>query len=336
MVDFKALKASSGDLTRLANEIEKMNKPQTFADNDETYWRPTLDKAGNGYARIRFLDAPAVDGDDAMPYVRYYNHSFQGPSGKWYIENNRGTLGRGVKDPVSEYNARLYKAGEKDKAQLTKRNTRFVSNIYVIEDPAAPENEGKVFRFRYGKRIYRKIEEAFDPYHDEDGNEIIGTHNLNKVNPFDFWRGSDFKLRVKTVRSGSKSFPNYDDSSFIKNQDGQVVESALFDGDDAQIKKVWESEYSLKELIAEDKFKSYDELKAKLYEVLELEDDDNVVIVNKTTGTVPNKTTTTKPKKTLEDLKDTVVPVEEADDDVFVDDGNPDDLLSTFQKLAAK
>ena len=245
-MSFSNLKKQSslGSLTaKLVSQVEKMNKGSNGAD--ERLWKPEVDKAGNGYAVIRFL--PAVDGED-MPWAKLYTHAFQG-SGGWYIENSLTTLGS--KDPVSEYNSQLWNSGidaDKEVARKQKRKLSYYSNIYVVKDPANPDNEGKVFLFRYGKKIFDKITAAMQPeFEDEEA-----------INPFDFWQGANFKLKIKKVAG----FWNYDSSEF-------AAPSALLDDDDA-LEALWQKEYSLSELVSSDQFKSYDDLKKRLDYVLGL------------------------------------------------------------------
>lgn len=214
---------------------------------DDRVWKPEVDKAGNGFAVIRFLDSPAVDGEDGLPFVQVWSHAFQGPGG-WYIENSLTTLGQ--TDPVSELNTQLWNSGveaNKEVARKQKRKLTYVSNVLIVSDPKNPQNEGKVFLFKYGKKIYDKINEKLNPEFPDE----------KPINPFNFWKGANFKLKVRKY----EGYPNYDKSEFDEA-------SALYDGDDAKIEKVWKSAYSLKEFVAPSQFKSYDELKAKLDRVL--------------------------------------------------------------------
>ena len=245
-MSFSNLKKQSslGSLTaKLVQQVEKMNKGSNGAD--DRLWKPEVDKAGNGYAVIRFL--PAVDGED-MPWAKLYTHAFQG-SGGWYIENSLTTLGS--KDPVSEYNSQLWNSGidaDKEVARKQKRKLSYYSNIYVVKDPTNPQNEGKVFLFRYGKKIFDKITASMQPeFEDEEA-----------INPFDFWAGANFKLKIKKVAG----FWNYDSSEF-------AAPSPLLDDDDA-LETLWKKQYSLAELVAPDQFKSYDDLKKRLNYVLGL------------------------------------------------------------------
>lgn len=250
MVDFKSLKKSSEDITRLTKEIEKINAPQADREEDARFWQPQVDKSKNGSAVIRFLPAPAVDGDDALPWVRTFRHAFEGLGGKWYFENSLTTLNQ--KDPVSEYNSTLWALSNDDdspsrkQVRNQKRKLEYISNIRVISDPKAPENEGKEFLYKYGKKIFDKIEAAMSPEFEGDV----------PVNVFDFWKGANFRMKIKDVGG----YRNYDDSSF-------AAPSALPLSDE-ELEAIWKREYSLKEFIAPDKFKTYDELKARLNEVL--------------------------------------------------------------------
>ena len=252
MSNFASLKKSSADIGRLTKEIEKINAPAEGGGKDDTrFWQPEVDKAGNGYAVIRFLPAPAVDGDDALPWVRIFNHGFKGPSGKWYIENSLTTLGQ--KDPVSEYNSQLWNSTSEDssparkQAREQKRRLTYIANIMVITDPKNPDNEGQVKLFKFGKKIFDKITLAMNPQYQDE----------KPMNPFDLWNGANFKIKIRQV----EGYRNYDLSGFESP-------SALLDGDDAKLEKIWKSEYSLKEFTDPKNFKSYDELKRKMNEVL--------------------------------------------------------------------
>jgi len=244
-MSFQNLKKQSslGSLTaKLVKEVEKVNNT-SGGGADERLWKPELDKTGNGYAVIRFLPAP--DGED-LPWVKLYSHAFQGPGG-WYIENSLTTLNQ--KDPVSEYNRELWNSGsDKDKeiVRKQKRKLSFYSNIYVVKDPVNPSNEGKVFLFKYGKKIFDKIMGAMQPEFEDE----------TPINPFDFWGGANFKLKI-VKKDG---YWNYDKSEFDRAE-------ALLDDDDA-LEAIWKKEYSLQELIAQDQFKDYDALKKRLDYVL--------------------------------------------------------------------
>lgn len=252
MNSFANLKRNRSSLDKLTKAIETTTNPsQDSNSNEDTrFWKPEVDKAGNGMAVIRFLPAPAVDGDDALPWVRVFSHGFQGPGG-WYIENSLTTLNQ--KDPVSEYNSTLWNSGieaNKEIARKQKRRLHYISNILVVSDPAHPENEGQVRLFKFGKKIFDKITEAMNP---EFADEVA-------VNPFDLWDGADFKLKIRNV----EGYRNYDKSEFADK-------SAVMDGDDDKLENLWKQEYSLKEFLEEKQFKSYDVLKARLDKVLGLQ-----------------------------------------------------------------
>jgi len=243
-MSFADLKKQSklGSLTaKLVKEVEKMNN--SGGSGDDRLWKLDVDKSGNGYAVIRFLPAP--DGED-LPFVKLYSHAFQGPGG-WYIENSLTTLGG--KDPVSEYNTLLWNNGTdqgKETARKQKRKLTYISNIYVVKDPANPENEGKVFLYKYGKKIFDKLTAAMQPeFEDEEA-----------IDPFDFWQGANFKLKAKNVAG----YRNYDSSEF-------AAVSPLLKDDEA-MEGLWKKQYSLAELVAADQFKSYEDLKKRLDYVL--------------------------------------------------------------------
>ena len=243
-MSFADLKKQSklGSLTaKLVKEVEKANN--AGGNQDDRIWKLDVDKSGNGYAVIRFLPAP--NGED-LPFVKLYSHAFQGPGG-WYIENSLTTLGQ--KDPVSEYNTTLWNNGTdagKETARRQKRKLTYVSNIYVVKDPANPENDGKVFLFKYGKKIFDKLTAAMQPeFEDEEA-----------IDPFDFWQGANFKLKAKNVAG----YRNYDSSEF-------AATSPLLDDDDA-LEALWKKQDSLQDFVAPDQFKSYEDLKKRLEYVL--------------------------------------------------------------------
>jgi len=252
MNSFANLKRNRSSLDKLTKAIETTTNPtQDSNSNEDTrFWKPEVDKAGNGMAVIRFLPAPAVDGDDALPWVRVFSHGFQGPGG-WYIENSLTTLNQ--KDPVSEYNSTLWNSGieaNKEIARKQKRRLHYISNILVVSDPSHPENEGQVRLFKFGKKIFDKITEAMNP---EFADEV-------PVNPFDLWDGANFKLKIRNV----EGYRNYDKSEFADKE-------PVMGGDDDKLENLWKQEYSLKEFLEEKNFKSYDVLKARLDKVLGFE-----------------------------------------------------------------
>jgi|TARA_B110000261_G_scaffold130703_1_gene146624 hypothetical protein len=235
----------SNSLDKLLGEVKKENAPQEKKSyKDERLWKPEVDKSGNGYAVIRFL--PAVEGED-MPWAKVWNHAFQGPTGQWYIENSLTTLGKN--DPVSEMNSAYWNTGiesDKEIARKQKRKLQYFSNIYVVSDSKHPENEGKVFLFRYGKKIFDKLMAAMQPEFEDE----------KAINPFDFWEGANFKLKIRKVAG----YWNYDSSDFDTS-------SAIFDNDE-KIEEVWKTQYPLGEFTAASNFKSYEELKTRLDAVL--------------------------------------------------------------------
>ena len=243
-MSFSDLKKQSklGSLTaKLVKEVEKMNN--SASSGDDRVWKLECDKSGNGYAIIRFLPAP--NGED-LPFVKLYSHAFQGPGG-WFIENSLTTLGQ--KDPVSELNSELWNNGTdtgKEVARKQKRKLTYVSNIYVVKDPVNPDNEGKSFLYKFGKKIFDKITTAMQPEFEDE----------TPIDPFDFWQGANFKLKAKNVAG----YRNYDSSEFAS-------QGALLDDDD-EMEAIWKKQYSLAELVAADQFKSYDELKKRLDYVL--------------------------------------------------------------------
>ena len=284
----------SNSLDKLLGAVQKENAPQEKKSYvDERLWKPVMDKTGNGYAVIRFL--PAVEGED-LPWAKLWNHAFQGPTGQWYIENSLTTLGQ--KDPVSELNTQYWNTGlesDKEIARKQKRKLQYYSNIYVVADAKNPENEGKVFLYRYGKKIFDKIMETMQPAFEDE----------TPVNPFDFWQGANFKLKIRKV----DGYWNYDKSEFEDP-------SAMFDNDES-IEEVWKKQYALAEYSAPTNFKSYDELKKRL---------DTVLAGTTTVGNVADVMEDEPVALPSVDTKEEPAPV--VDDD--------DSSIDYFQKLAAE
>ena len=296
-----------GSLTeKLVKQVEKMNS--NGSKGDERLWKPVMDKSGVGSAVIRFLPAP--EGSE-LPWVQVWSHAFQGPGG-WYIENSLTTLGN--QDPVSEHNRVLWNSGsdaDKDEARKQKRKLSYFANIYVVKDPANPENEGRVFLYKFGKKIFDKIMGAMQPEFDDD----------EPINPFDFWEGANFKLKLKKVAG----YWNYDSSEF-------AAPGPLLDDDDA-LEALWKKEYSLTALTAADQFKSYEDLDKRLKMVLgakaparrfdeELEDE------SEGRGSFSPNFESSKPPAPAADFNaPDITPTKSADSD-------EDDALSYFQKLA--
>jgi hypothetical protein len=291
----------TNSLDKLLGAAEAETKPQEKKSYvDERLWKPVLDKTGNGYAVIRFLPTPK--GED-LPWAKVWNHAFQGPTGQWYIENSLTTLNQN--DPVSEMNSAYWNSGvesDKEIARRQKRKLQYFSNIYVVSDPKNPHNEGKVFLFRYGKKIFDKIMEAMQPAFDD---EVA-------INPFDFWKGANFKLKIRKV----DGFWNYDKSEF-------EAPSELFDGVEQDLEKLWKTQYSITEFTAPTNFKSYDELKTRLNTVL--------------SGTVNTSNVSDEPNP-FDDSPNTIVVVDtktEPAPTVEVSTAEDDDTMSYFQKLAS-
>jgi hypothetical protein len=244
MSNFANLKKQSslGSLTeKLVKQVEKMNNANN--SSDDRLWKPEMDKSGVGSATIRFLPSPP---EEDLPWVKMYSHGFQGPGG-WYIENSLTTISQ--KDPVTEYNRILWNTGnpkDQDTVRKQKRKLSYYSNIYVVKDPLHPENEGKVFLFKYGKKIFDKILNSMQPEFDDE----------EPINPFDFWSGANFRLKIRKV----EGYWNYDKSEFDK-------QAPLLDDDDA-LEAIWKKEYSLSALIAADQFKTHEELEKRMNYVL--------------------------------------------------------------------
>ncbi len=276
----------------------------TASSGDDRVWKLECDKSGNGYAVIRFLPAP--NGED-LPFVKLYSHAFQGPGG-WYIENSLTTLNQ--KDPVSELNSELWNNGTdagKEIARKQKRKLTYVSNIYVVKDPANPANEGKVFLYKFGKKIFDKITAAMQPEFEDE----------TPIDPFDFWQGANFKLKAKNVAG----YRNYDSSEF-------AAQGSLLDDDDA-MEAIWKKQYSLAELVAADQFKSYDELKKRLDYVL-----GNKGARRQDPEVADEEETSRGPVRDLdEDLRTELRNLTPTKSSSF-DEEDEDDTLSYFAKLA--
>jgi hypothetical protein len=291
-MDFETLKSSSSGFDKLTKALEQNLNPEDQSNKnkyqDDRFWKPELDKTGNGYAVIRFL--PAVSGED-LPWQRVWSHAFQDKGG-WYIENSLTTLNQ--KDPVSEENTRLWNTGvdsDKEIARKRKRKLSYYSNILIVSDPKHPENEGKVFLFKFGKKIFDKITEAMQPAFEDEA----------AINPFDFWKGANFKLKIRKV----DGYWNYDKSEF---ETPTTVAS-----DDNAIKEIWAKQYALKPFLAPDNFKTYDELKEKL---------NRVIAGTRKTETVDNADLPPQSNGSAKSINNSV----DASDD--------DDTMSYFSKLA--
>jgi len=288
---------NQNSLDKLLAQVQKDESPATDKKSyvDERLWKPQVDKAGNGYAVIRFLPAPK---GEELPWVRVFNHAFQGPTGQWFIENSLTTLNQ--KDPVSEYNSQLWNSGvesDKEIARKQKRKLQYYANIYVVQDSTNPENEGKVMLYRFGKKIFDKLMEAMQPAFEDE----------TPINPFDLWEGANFKLKIRKV----DGYWNYDKSEF--ESQSQLKPS------DEEMEAIYNKEYSLADFLAPTNFKSYDELKTRLDAVL--------------TGTVATGKTAAQMVDEDETDFTPTFKSEPAPQPASVDDDD-DDAMSYFQKLA--
>jgi len=244
-MSFENLKRNRDQISKLVQAAESTGGGEQKSYVDDRIWKPTVDKAGNGYAVLRFL--PAIEGQE-LPWVRYWDHGFKGPTGQWYIENSLTSIGQ--PDPVGELNSKLWNSGiesDKERARAQKRRLHYVTNVLVLQDPSNPENEGKVMIYKFGKKIFDKIMDSMQPEFADE----------SPVNPFDFWEGADFKLKIRNV----EGYRNYDKSEFASS-------SSLYDGDEAKLEAVYNQLHDLSEFTDPKNYKSYDELKAKLARVL--------------------------------------------------------------------
>ena len=307
-MDIQALrKMRNTDFGKIAAEFDKIANPgEGKSYKDDRFWKPEVDKAGNASAVIRFLPRHQ---DDELPWVRIFNHAFQGPTGKWYIENSLTTLGE--KDPVGELNSKLWNSGSEENkkvAQKQKRKLQYIANVLVISDPKHPENEGQVKLFKFGKKIFDKIMEKANPTFEDEKPVIV----------FDLWEGADFKLRIRKV----DGFPNYDQSMFMEP-------AALYAGDEDKLLGVVNAQYKLAEFLDKKNFKSYEELSRKLNDVLDAnaapaasaaslaQDDDS--------DYTPPVRQAAKPVEAPAKKVSVSAPMDESDDE---------DVVSYFQKIA--
>ena len=308
MSNFAELKRKSqSNFDFLQKELQKSTNANS--SGDDRLWKPALDATGNGYAVVRFLPAPE---GESLPWAKLYNHAFQGPGG-WYIENSLTTTGG--KDPVSEYNRELWNSGneaDKDTVRKQKRKLSYYANIYVVQDKANPHNEGGVFLYKFGKKIFDKIMESMQPEFEDE----------TPINPFDFWQGANFKLKLKKVAG----YWNYDSSEF-----GSI--EPLLDDDDA-LEALWKKEYSLTALTASDQFKSYEQLQNRLQMVLGQKsssraryDEDTANEDNDRGSFTPEFSSRQQKSELPEQLSSQLSSISSASED-------EDDALSYFQRLA--
>ena len=288
--NLKRNRSSIGDLVAAATPETKSDKKSY---KDDRQWKPTVDKAGNGYAVVRFL--PGLDGN--VPFVRYWDHGFKGPTGQWYIERSLTSIGQ--QDPVSEMNSELWATETDDNRAIVrerKRRLHYVANIIVESDPSNPENEGKVFLYTFGKKIFDKIMDMMQPqFQDEE-----------PVNPFDFWEGASFKLKIRNV----EGYRNYDKSEFAS--------PTPLSEDEAELESVYDKLYDLNEFTDPVSYKTYDELKTRLQMVL---------------GEVPRAQIPTVQAVALEEVRDPAPMRSSAAPEPRVSEGD-EDTMSFFAKLA--
>ena len=293
-MSFANLKRQSGNLDKLKTAVEALSSKEENTKS-ENFWKPEVDKAGNGMAVIRFLPAPEVDGDDALPWVKSFTHGFQGPGGQWLIDECLTTKGQSC--PICDHNSGLWATGieaNKNIVRNQKRKLSYIANIYVVSDPKHPENNGQVMLFKFGKKIFDKITAAMNPeFEDEEA-----------INPFDLWKGANFKLKIRKV----DGYQNYESSSFDS--------SGPLSDDDSELEAIWKKEFSLKEQIADSKFKSYEELQTRLNKVLGLNGE-----------VVPTKTT-------VETLKEVAKKSPKIEEELIEPDLSEDDDMAYFSKLA--
>ena len=308
-MSFANLKSNSADVSKLVSAAQELtgggdSKKKSY--EDERMWKPTVDDNGNGFAQIRFL--PATEGQE-LPWVRYFDHFFKGPTGQWYIEKSLTTLNNN--DPVSEHNSRLWNSGhdeDKETARKQKRRLHYVANILVVSDPSNPQNEGKTFLYDFGKKIFDKIMDVMQP-------QFPGE---TPVNPFDFWNGADFQLKIRNVAG----YRNYDKSEFKGT-------SALFDADETKLEGVYNQLHELNEFVAPSAFKTYDELKQRLEVVLGQSTGTGSTVKN---DSLSQTAEAVEPAQTATPVVSNSVPTPEIKS---TGDGD-EDTLSYFAKLAAE
>ena len=302
-MSFEKLKQNRDNaISKLVSAADSSSEKKTYGD--DRVWKPTVDKAGNGYAILRFL--PAGGGED-LPWVRYWDHGFKGSTGRWYIERSLTSIGQ--PDPVSELNSQLWNTGrdeDKELARNRKRRLHHVSNVLVVSDSGNPENEGKVFLYEYGKKIMDKIMDVMQPQFQDE----------TPINPFDFWSGANFKLKIRNV----EGYRNYDKSEFDSA-------SSLFDGDEGQLEEVYNKLHKLSEFTDPENYKSYTDLKRKLFEVI---GEAEVATGLSTEQQVELNTVKEAP---VMNTTESEAPVEASND--TTSEGDSEDTLSYFAKLAS-
>lgn len=298
-------KMRNSDFGKISSEFNKIANPSSESKSyqDDRFWKLEADKAGNGTATIRFL--PRVEGDE-LPWIRVFNHGFQGPTGKWYIENSLTTLGEN--DPVGELNSKLWNTGneaDKETARKQKRRLTYIANVLIVSDPKHPENEGQVRLFKFGKKIFDKIMDKARPTFEDE----------SPVNVFDLWEGADFKMRQRKV----EGYANYDQSVFMEP-------SAIANGDEQQILKVVNGQHKLSEFLDRKNFKTYEELSRKLVMVLNSE----MAAPVKTAATMSEDDEDYTPPKRTE-AKSAPVKISKA-----VEEDEDEDAMAYFKKIATE
>lgn len=309
-LSFAELRKNRGSqLQKLNSELEKLNN--NFSKTDDRFWTPTVDKAGNGYAVLRFL--PAAEGED-VPFIRRWDHGFKGPGGKWYIELSRNSLGED--DPTSDMNSKLWAQGENsvgrrtvsgsDDMPGTKRRLHYIASVYIVEDPDKPENNGTVRLFKFGKKIFDKLNDAMNPkFKDEQA-----------LNPFDLWEGANFKLKIRKF----EGHRNYDKSEFDRTTVGPLAGKT-----DTQLEEIWKSQVKLQTFLDPSLFKPYDELQKKLNSVMDI------------TGTPATRADReTPPREEAPKVKEAEArtPTAEKGTNAGPADDENDETLSFFQRMA--
>jgi gp32 DNA binding protein like len=294
-MSFANLKRQSGNLDKLSKAIEALSQTsEGGSEKSDNFWRPEVDKAGNGMATIRFLPASEKDGEDGLPWVKIFSHGFQSAGG-WLIDNCLTT--KNQQCPVCEHNSTLWNSGieaNKDVVRKQKRKLNYIANVYIVSDPKHPENEGKIKLFKFGKKIFDKVTEAMNPQFEDE----------TPINPFDMWKGANFKLKIRKV----EGYQNYDKSEFDS--------PSILSDDDTKLEQIWKDSFSLSELVGDKEFKTYDALKGRLDKVLGLN------------GEAPKTTVEQVKAKTFD------APKAKAEDSPFKDDTSEEDDLSYFAKLA--
>lgn len=307
-MSFAALKNNRTDLTKLV-EAASSGPGETKTDNrnDERFWQPTRDKAGNGYAVIRFLPG---DAEAPTPWVRYWDHFFKGPTGQWYVEKSLTSIGQA--DPLSESNSKLWNEDGSEEAKRIvrerKRNLRYIANVLIISDPSAPENEGQVKLYRFGKKIFDKIMDSMQPQFPDEA----------PVNPFDMWNGADFTVKIRKV----EGYPNYDASAFKS--------PSAIAGSDDDLEAIYNKQHDMTEWTDPKNFKSYDELKARLAVVL---GESSTPMTAKVMGSLDQTSDTPGfPEQATPSVTSAPAPVVSTAESSMDDD----DTMSYFAKLAAE